>query len=192
MGIAIDSLAIRFDMPIMFLYIATLASCTFSHNLALPSKRRQVPRQDTAQLSGTKRDGHGAGKKRTVMLNIIKYFLVGGVSFLVDLGVFYWLAEVNGYYYLLVNVLSFSLSTITNYLLCIFFVFQSGLKYGKRTELMLVFLVSGVSLTVNQLTLYTFVDIFHLGLMISKVTSVLFTFFVNYFGRKIFVFGQTR
>ena len=57
---------------------------------------------------------------------------------------------------------------------------------------MLLFLVSGVSLTVNQLTLYTFVDIFHLDLMISKVTSVLFTFFVNYFGRKIFVFGQTR
>ena len=134
----------------------------------------------------------GAGEYRTAMINIIKYFFVGGVSFLVDLGIFYWLAEVNGYYYLLVNVLSFSLSTITNYLLCIFFVFQSGLKYGKRTELMLVFLVSGVSLTVNQLTLYTFVDILHLELMISKVTSVLFTFFVNYFGRKILVFGQTR
>ena len=130
--------------------------------------------------------------KKNAMINVIKYFFVGGVSFLVDLGIFYWLAEVNGYYYLLVNVLSFSLSTITNYLLCIFFVFQSGLKYGKRTELMLVFLVSGISLTVNQLTLYTFVDILEFDLMISKGTSVLFTFFVNYFGRKMFVFGQTR
>lgn len=126
------------------------------------------------------------------MINVVKYFFVGGVSFLVDLSVFYWLAEVNGYNYLLVNVLSFSLSTITNYLLCIYFVFQSGLKYGKRTELMLIFLVSGFSLTVNQITLYTFVDIFHIDLMLSKVTSVLFTFFVNYFGRKILIFGQTR
>ena len=122
--------------------------------------------------------------------NIVKYFFVGGFCFVIDFSIFSLFAKFYGYNYLIVNAVSFSIATVANYFLCIAFVFKSGLKYKKMTELLLVFFVSGFSLAVNQVLLFSFVDYFHFELLISKAVAVLFTFLLNYFGRSFFVFGH--
>jgi len=126
------------------------------------------------------------------LVNLAKYFFVGGFCFLIDFSIFFYYAKLNDYNYLLVNLISFSIATFTNYILCIFFVFESGLKYNKKTEILLVFFVSGSSLAVSQSILYILVSILNLEIMISKIISIICTFLMNYFGRSSFVFSRKR
>jgi putative flippase GtrA len=133
--------------------------------------------------------GFEFGKIRYCVLGrMARYFCVGGVCFLVDFTLFLWLAKISGYNYLLINVFSFCVATALNYVLCTRYVFESGSKHKKNTEIFLLFLVSGFSLAFNQVFLFTFVEIFAKELVISKVLAVLLTFFFNFFGRSFLVF----
>ncbi len=122
--------------------------------------------------------------------NIVKYFLVGGLCFLIDFSLFALLVTVFEFNYLLVNMFSFSLAAAANYFLCIKFVFYSGHKYDQKTEFLLLFTVSLVVLAVNQLILYCLITGLSYDILLSKIFAVIVTFLMNYFGRKIFVFSN--
>jgi putative flippase GtrA len=110
----------------------------------------------------------------------------------VDFAIFFIFAKLCGYNYLLVNTLSFSVATSLNYYLCVRFVFESGSYFRKKTEIFLLFCVSGISLAINLFLLFIFIGIFDIDLMISKAIAVLLTFLFNYFGRSNFVFKNEQ
>jgi len=124
--------------------------------------------------------------------NIARYFVVGGVCALVDLGIFMLFAQVLGYPYLRVSAASFLIATLLNYFLSVRFVFVSGLRFHKRWEVVLVFVVSAVGLGLNQLILALCVEQVGLNLFFSKVTATGCVFFWNYFARRVLVFGGTH
>ena len=127
-----------------------------------------------------------------IFKNVAKYFCVGGICFAVDFSVFYVLTIIIEYNYLIANIFSFSIATVINYLLCIKFVFVSGAKYNKKAELFMVFCVSCATLSLNQLLLYIFAELFSLDVLLSKATAVALTFLLNYFGRSLFVFSGNK
>jgi putative flippase GtrA len=124
--------------------------------------------------------------------NIARYFVVGGVCALVDLVLFLAFAQGLGLPYLRVAAGSFLVATLLNYFLSVRFVFVSGLRFGKRWEVVLVFAVSAIGLGLNQLILALCVEQARLSLLFSKVIATGCVFFWNYFARRVIVFGATH
>lgn len=124
--------------------------------------------------------------------NIARYFAVGGVCALVDLGLFLLFAQALGMPYLRVSAGSFLVATLLNYFLSVRFVFVSGLRFRRRYEVALVFLVSAIGLGLNQVILALCVEQVGLNLLFSKVAATGCVFFWNYFARRVLVFGGTH
>jgi putative flippase GtrA len=121
-----------------------------------------------------------------------RYFVVGGAAACVDIGLFLLFAKGLGLPYLRVAAATFLVATLVNYLLSVRFVFRSGQRFRRRWEIALVYLVSGVGLALNQAILFVCVEMFHLGLVLAKLTATGTVFFWNYLARRFFVFGSGR
>ena len=124
--------------------------------------------------------------------HIARYFVVGGVCALVDLGVFFAFAKLLGMPYLRVAAGGFVVATLLNYFLSVRFVFVSGARFRKRWEVALVFAVSAVGLGLNQLILALCVEQLGLELVLSKIAATGCVFFWNYFARRVLVFGDVH
>lgn len=123
---------------------------------------------------------------------IARYFVVGGIAACVDIGLFMLFAQHYGMPYLRVAAASFIIATLVNYWLSVRFVFVSGERYRRRWEIVLVFVVSGIGLALNQAILAACVEIGRLGLLTSKLMATGTVFFWNYFARRRFVFAAAH
>ena len=119
---------------------------------------------------------------------IVKYFFVGGISALVDIALFTIFAKILNYNYIVVGTLTFIIATRVNYFLSINFVFKSGIKYKKNKELILVFLVSLVGISINMGVLYFFIEFLQFEMILSKLVASSSVFFWNYLMRRTFIF----
>ena len=123
-------------------------------------------------------------------MKIIKYFLVGGMAAVVDIGLFYLGAGVAGWNYLIVGTVSFTLATLVNYVISVRVVFQSGTRFRRSHELALVFLVSCAGLAINQAILYTCISRLAFPLLPAKLVATAGVFLWNYLLRSRFVFAS--
>ena len=123
---------------------------------------------------------------------IARYFVVGGVAACVDVGLFMLFARFLGLPYQPVAAATFVLATLVNYLLSVRFVFVSGVRFGRKSEIVLVYAVSAVGLGLNALMLWAGVEAAHASLLASKLAATATVFFWNYFARRHFVFGAAR
>lgn len=85
---------------------------------------------------------------------------------------------------------SFTLATAVNYFLSIKYVFKSGIRFQKRHEALLIFLVSGSGLIINQLILWLLIENMSVNMLVSKVTATTLLFAWNYGLRKTVVFPE--
>jgi putative flippase GtrA len=125
-------------------------------------------------------------------MRIVKYFFVGGIAAIVDIGLFYLGAGVARWNYLIVGTISFTLATLVNYLISVQVVFQSGLRFSRTYELLLVFLVSCAGLLVNQAILYLCISRLLIGLLPAKLLATVGVFLWNYHLRSRFVFATRQ
>lgn len=125
-------------------------------------------------------------------MRIFKYFLVGGTAAVVDIGLFSLFAIYLGWNYLAVGAASFLVATYVNYELSIRHVFQSGARFARNTEILAVFVVSGIGLILNQLVLYMCVDWLEIHKFLAKLCATGSVFFWNYLARARFVFKGAR
>jgi len=123
---------------------------------------------------------------------IARYFVVGGVSAVVDISLFMLFAQGLGLPYLRVSAATFVVATLVNYWLSVRFVFVSGARFRRRWEVALVFAVSGVGLGLNLLILALAVERLGTGLFLAKILATGCVFFWNYFARRLLVFGAVR
>ena len=123
---------------------------------------------------------------------VARYFVVGGVAAVVDIGLFMLFAKGLGLPYLRVAAATFVVATLVNYWLSIRFVFVSGARFRRRWEVALVFAVSAVGLALNQAILALSVERLGAGLLAAKLLATGMVFFWNYFARRVLVFGAVR
>jgi len=121
-------------------------------------------------------------------MRILRYFLVGGVSAAADIAIFSCGVYLLHVPYLLCGVAGFTVATAINYFLSVRFVFASGARFGKLAELALVFFVSAIGLSFNQLTLFLMIGKLGVEAILAKFTATAVVFFWNYFVRAYFVF----
>lgn len=122
-------------------------------------------------------------------MKIVKYFFVGGISAIIDVGLFSFFTGYFNWPWLPVSVITFILATLVNYYLSIFFVFQSGIRYRKKQEIFRVFVISSLALVINQIILFISIEIFELNPIKSKILATGSVFFWNYFGRSRLIFN---
>ena len=119
---------------------------------------------------------------------IIRFCLVGGVSFLIDYSLLFALTEWAGIYYLYSSAISFGVSVVINYWLCVAYVFKGAGKQTARQAT--IFFVTGViGLLLNQFCMWFFVAVAGLHYMLAKIFATAIVTIWNYFTKRMAVIG---
>ena len=109
----------------------------------------------------------------------IRFCLVGGLSLLVDMSVLYGLTEFFNVHYLYSAGISFTVSVIFNYWLCVVYVFKGAKKQTPKQAT--IFIGSSViGLGLNQLCMWFFVEIIFLHYMLAKLGATVIVTLWNY------------
>lgn len=127
---------------------------------------------------------HGFGAK------FAAYFVVGGITAVVEIGTFSLFLYGAGLHYLIAGAISFVLATAFNYWMSLQYVFRSSRP--RHHELMLVYFVSGVGIVVNLSVLALAIELAHLHPLIGKVAGTASAFGWNFGSRYFWVFRPVR
>ncbi|MDO4287879.1 MAG: GtrA family protein [Eubacterium sp.] len=119
---------------------------------------------------------------------IFRFAVNGGVSFVVDYAVLFILTEFFDVNYLISSGISFTLSVIVNYLICVLWVFKNVKKNDTKTVVLFVG-SSVIGLLINQVLMWFFVEITGLYYMIAKIIATIIVMIWNYVAKRKAVVG---
>ena len=121
-----------------------------------------------------------------------RYFAASALGLAIDFGTYSGLIRLAGVNYLAAAPVGFALGLLTIYVLSINWVFRQRRLKDARTEFALFALVGLVGMGLNQLIVYTGVELFRLSYELAKVVSAGSVFFFNYGSRKLLLFTRYR
>ena len=120
---------------------------------------------------------------------LVRFCFVGGLSFLVDYSLLFALTEWAGLYYLYSSAISFGVSVVFNYWLCVAYVFKGAGKQTTRQAA--IFFVTGVmGLGLNQLCMWFFVSVAGMHYLIAKLGATVIVTLWNYITKRKVVNGK--
>ena len=122
-------------------------------------------------------------------MNLVRYLLVGGCAAAVDFGLFAAAVTQFGVHWFPAAAASFLLATAVNYLLSIALVFESGVRFSKKNEWMIVLVVSAFGLVMNQAILWAAIESGRMPVLAAKLVATGCVFLWNYSVRRYFVFA---
>ena len=125
-------------------------------------------------------------KNNKLLMQILKFGVVGGTAFIIDYGIFTILSQLLGVHYLIASIISFSISVIYNYILSIKWVFDVSKKQTTK-EFIIFVILSVIGLGLNSLIMYISVDLMQIHEMISKIIATAIVMVYNFITRKIFI-----
>lgn len=128
------------------------------------------------------------------MKKLVQYFFVGASSALLDFIIFFILTSLVKTHWAIAAVISFGIATALNYYLCIKYVFIQSVRFNKKQEVILIYSVSGIGLTLNLACLYLLIELLDNHILVSKFFATGSVFLWNYFARNNFIFksGKTH
>lgn len=119
------------------------------------------------------------------IIQFIRYFFVGGMAAVVNIGSLYLLVDIFNFNYIFSNVVGFILGIIINYCLSKMFVFTNDNSIGKIFEIIMYIVIGILGLCFDTFMLWIFTSKLGLYYMLSKIISTLLTFGWNFMARKI-------
>jgi putative flippase GtrA len=131
-------------------------------------------------------------KSDKTLIQLFRYFFVGGIAFAVDFSALFILTEVFGIHYLISAAIAFLLGLTTNYILCNIWVFSTRVMANKWLEFGIFSLIGVIGLVMNEVIIWAFTE--HVGFhyMASKVVSAVTVFFWNFFARKYILYNKKK
>jgi len=121
---------------------------------------------------------------------LVKYSIVGGISFVADYSVFYVLVAFVDVDYLVASIYGYILGVFVNYTLARKYVYSIENTIRKSMELLGVYLISTVGLLIHQIVIYIMVEFFINNVYISKVLASIAVLFWNYYAKKIYIYRE--
>lgn len=112
-------------------------------------------------------------------LEMIRFIIVGAITFLVDYGLLYVCTEYIGLYYMYSTAIAFIAAVIFNYWLCVIYVFTNVQRQTSKQAILFVG-SSVVGLGLNQICMWFFVEIFGIYYMLAKIISIIIVMAWNY------------
>ncbi|SHH90907.1 Putative flippase GtrA (transmembrane translocase of bactoprenol-linked glucose) [Sporobacter termitidis DSM 10068] len=133
---------------------------------------------------------------RPLLLEFIRYCVVGGAAFLVDAGILALfnqviLPELGGYRLYIATAIGFLAGLVFNYIFSLLFVFSAAKngRVGRSVGAFAIFaVVGGIGLGLTELGMYIGVSRLGLHYMLVKVVVTAVVLMWNYLGRKILIF----
>ena len=132
-------------------------------------------------------------EKQNVLGQFVRYFVTGGLAFVVDFGVFAIALYGFDVHYLLANLIGLMGGNVVNYLLSIGWVFSSEkrtMEKHRLIEISVFVLISLVGMGLNEYLMYVFVGLLMIQEMLSKVGAAIIVLLYNFFARKFILFKK--
>ena len=126
-----------------------------------------------------------------MILQLIKFGIVGVIAAFVDVGVLVILKELLHIDVLLASMISFCVSVIANYLLSMSLVFK-GKNQSKLKEFIIFVFLSIGGLCLNQLILWIGVKFTSVYYLIVKLLAMIIVPVYNFITRKIFLESKEK
>ena len=125
-----------------------------------------------------------------LIYQIIKFGIVGSISFVVDYGIMIVLTEVAHLPYLWSCFFSFSVAAIINYLFSIKWVFHTTYENKKTVEFTVFFFMSVIGLFLNEICMWLGVEIWQIHYTVAKLGATFLVMIYNFISRKLFLEGK--
>jgi putative flippase GtrA len=132
-----------------------------------------------------------ASLRRENWIQFLKFGVVGGLGYLVNLAAFALLVEVEGVNHIVAAVLSFCIAVTNNFVLNRTWTFAGARGGHAGFQAVRFFAVSLGGLAINLLVLYGLVDLAGAPTIASQATAVAVAMPFNFIGNKLWTFGRT-
>ena len=125
---------------------------------------------------------------------IINYLIFGGLTTLVSIGTYAIFTKIFNIDYLVSNVLSWIIAVLFAFITNKLFVFESKSKDKKliSKEITNFFFFRIVSLVLEMVIMYVFVDLLAINDLITKIIAQIIVILANYIFSKVFVFKKSN
>ena len=127
------------------------------------------------------------GKMKKLIIQFMKFGVVGGIATVVDYGIMVLLTETTDLGYFLSSAISFTLSVVVNYILSMRFVFKGKDELNKFQEMAIFVALSIVGLALNQMIMWIAVEFFCVFYAVAKIFSTMLVTVYNFISRKLFL-----
>lgn len=124
-------------------------------------------------------------KTNNSFIQFIRYFFVGGIAAVVNIGSLFVFTDLFDINYIISNIFAFILGLMTNYCLSKKFVFTNDNSMNKVFEFITYAVIGVLGLGIDTLMLWIFTNKFKIYYMISKIISTMITFIWNFVARKL-------
>jgi len=128
------------------------------------------------------------------MGQFLRYFVTGGLAFVVDFGVFALALYNFGIHYLISNLFGLIAGNVVNYILSIGWVFVSEkrkMENHRFWEIAIFVLISLLGMGLNEILMYISVDFFAAQEMVAKMGAAIIVLLYNFFARKYILFKKS-
>ena len=104
------------------------------------------------------------------MSEVVRFLIVGGGTFFLEISLLYVLTDILGIYYLISSAVAFTITVFVNYVFCLCWVFQG--KTNTNVKSRILFIGSSiVGLGINQVCMWAFVEWLGIYYLAAKVLS---------------------
>ena len=133
--------------------------------------------------------------KQNIVGQFLRYFVTGGLAFIVDFGVFSLTLYYFDVHYLVANLIGLMAGNVVNYLLSLGWVFSAEkrkMEKHRMLEITVFVIISLVGMGLNELLMLLMVGYVSLNEMFSKIISAGVVLVYNFLARKFILFKKTR
>lgn len=124
-------------------------------------------------------------KTNSLLIQFIRYFFVGGIAAVVNIGLLFIFTDLININYIISNIIAFIFGLIVNYILSKKLVFTNDNSINKVFEFIMYAVIGVLGLGIDTVMLWIFTDKVKLYYMLSKIISTMITFVWNFVARKI-------
>ena len=124
---------------------------------------------------------------KKLIKQLFRFGIVGGIAFLIDYSVLFICTEYLGIYYLISSFISFTVSTVFNYIASVHWVFDVDQKKSQRRNFVLFIVFSVIGLGINQCIMWFGVEKLDLYYMLVKIGATAIVMVFNFVTRKMFL-----
>lgn len=130
------------------------------------------------------------GKTNRTLYQFIRYFITGGIAFLIDFALLFSLTEYLDFNYLVSAAIGFISGLIINYIISIKWVFPERWIRSKKLEFLLFMLIGIIGLGLNEFLMWFFTEVVLTYYLVSKILTATIVFFWNFGARKLLLFTK--
>lgn len=124
---------------------------------------------------------------KNLIKQLFRFGIVGGIAFLIDYSVLFVCTEYLGIYYLISSFISFTVSTVFNYIASVRWVFDVDQKKSQKRNFVLFIVFSVIGLGINQCIMWFGVEKLDLYYMLVKIGATAIVMVFNFVTRKMFL-----